>query len=81
MRIISQYLTSFPIEQIFIAVDDNRLWAKLVGSNETFCLGEYKTCERAKEVFHAIHSHYENVPLLKDLKAVYRQRSFEMPEE
>ncbi len=81
MRIISQYLTSFPIEQIFIAVDDNRLWAKLVGSNETFCLGEYETCERAKEVFFEINSHYENSPLLKDPGADYRQRTFIMPEE
>ena len=84
MRIISQnHSISYPFDKLVVWVDEKNVLCEVVGNqrNTREVLGTYESHERAKEVFHAIHSHYENVHLLKDLKAVYRQRSFEMPEE
>lgn len=83
MRVISQTFMDFPYEQIVVFVDDNRVCCRPVNdmSGRYYLLGEYKTNERAKEVFRNIHKDYEEIPLMEDGKCFYNTQCFVMPEK
>lgn len=82
MRIISQSLMDFPYDQIIVEVDENRVMCKLCGqSGVKYQLGEYKSNERAVEVFDEINKQFYNIPLMEDGDALYNQTTFIMPEE
>lgn len=82
MRIISQNFSSFPFEQIIVEVDDNSIMCRLCAVPEKrYCLGRYKDCERAKEVFEKLDRHYSVLPYMEDGNTLYNLNSFVMPEE
>lgn len=82
MRIISQNLVSFPFERTIVEVDDNFIMCRLcVVPEKRYCLGTYKDCERAKEVFKELDKHYSNLPYMEDGATLYNLNSFVMPEE
>lgn len=83
MRVISQTFMDFPYEQIVVFVDDNRVCCRPVNdmSGRYYLLGEYKTNERAQEIFKNLHKDYEEIPLMEDGKCLYNTQCFIMPEE
>lgn len=57
MRIISQgRIRSVEFSNVAIVRDDNKILAIL--ANQDMLLAEYKTAERAKEVFEELHSEF-----------------------
>lgn len=82
MRIISQNFASFPFEQIIVEVDDNSIMCRLCAVPEQrYCLGRYKDCKRAEEVFLELDKYYSNLPYMEDGETLYNLNSFVMPEE
>lgn len=83
MRVISQTFMDFPYEQIVVFVDDNKVSCRIVNdmNGRYYLLGEYKTNERAQEVFKNIHEDYEELALMEDGKCLYNTPCFIMPEK
>lgn len=80
MRIISQNFSSFPFEQIIVEVDDNSIMCRLCAvPGKRYCLGAYKDCERAKEVFKELDKYYSDLPYREN--TFHNLSSFVMPEE
>ena len=83
MRIISQNFSSFPFEQIIVEVGmiTPSCAVCVQRRKKRYCLGRYKDCERAKEVFEKLDRHYSVLPYMEDGNTLYNLNSFVMPEE
>lgn len=81
MRIISQNGMDFPYDRIIVYTDENSVMCKTLNDGKRYCLGIYKDCDRANEVFKSIYMKSEMTSSTTGGSLLLLEKTFIMPEE